>query len=98
MITPGPWIASPHGDGWHIVAHTPQKDGSTLYTRVATVHAMKGDDAKLIASAPEALDRLRKLAEHAMECFIEADDKHAQQWRWQIQTLQTTIAKMEGKP
>lgn len=61
--TPGPWVASPHGDGWHIVAHTPQKAGSAIFTRVATAHGMKGNDAKLIAAAPDLARTLRLYVE-----------------------------------
>lgn len=61
--TPGPWAATPHGDGWHIVAHTPRpmKGGAMFYSRIATAHGMKGDDAKLLAAAPDLADALRAI-------------------------------------
>lgn len=61
--TPGPWTCDPNGDGWRVTAHTPMKDGGKLFTRVATVHGMKGYDARLIGAAPELLAALRRLVD-----------------------------------
>lgn len=60
--TPGPWKAAPYGDGWHITAATGP------YTRIATAHAMRGDDAKLIAASPALLALAHQYADECGDC------------------------------
>src|SRR6185437_1422976 len=65
--TPGPWKAAPKGDGWHITAEAP-KGLYGLYTFVATVHGMRGNDAKLIAAAPNLLALAHQYADECGDC------------------------------
>ena len=65
--TPGPWKAAPKGDGWHITAEAP-KGLYGLYTFIATVHGMRGADAKLIAASPNLLALARQYASECCDC------------------------------
>lgn len=70
--TPGPWKSEPNGDGWRITAIR-----KGLFTRVATVHGMKGDDARLIAHSPDLLALAHQYARECGDCAgtrVQPDD------------------------
>lgn len=70
---PGPWICKPNGDGWRI-----ETSIKGQYVRVATVHGMKGDVARVITACPDLLALAHQYASECGECAgarIQPDDQ-----------------------
>lgn len=98
--TPAPWNCAPQGDGWHITAHTPMKGGETLFTRVATAHGMKGNDARLIAASPDLLALVHQYASECGDCSgtrITPDGKGGDEPCTECAFIWTVIEKAEGR-
>ena len=62
-LTPGPWTWGAHGDGYHITGEI-----RGLWAKVATVHGMRPDNARLIAAAPDLLALAQQYASECSSC------------------------------
>lgn len=94
--TPGPWIVSPYGDGFEVdsaaglcIAQTQQ----LRQTKRKEDHAERKANARLIAAAPELLDKLR-----TMTSLVRLDYGNLDADVWQeIQETEALIAKATGE-
>lgn len=61
--TAAPWTFETRGDGYHVKGAI-----GGFPVRIATVHGMRADDARLIAAAPDLLALARQYAAECGEC------------------------------
>lgn len=81
-MTPAPWKLSARGDGYHVTGET-----NGQWTKIATVHAMRPDDGRLIAAAPDLLEAAKRLRAVINDHVSLAD----------VDALEAAIAKAEGR-
>jgi len=88
--TPGPWKAVKFNDqkSWTI-------QGGEFYHALANVKA--GDDAALIAAAPDMLAALKRVAAEADGGRLSANDDELRDWLMAIRDVaRAAVAKAEG--